>query len=105
MSTLEELDDFDRQGEDDKKKGNDHKEKEEGGENEPKDDDDKMDEDEDNVLDEEILGLNTRDIQSRNKLLENDGRIMKSELSRLSHEKAMMVEKIKDNIDKIANNR
>ena len=30
---------------------------------------------------------------------------MKSELSRLSHEKAAMGEKIKDNVDKIANNR
>ena len=41
----------------------------------------------------------------RKRLLENDSRIMKSELSRLSHEKAAMGEKIKENVDKIANNR
>ena len=62
-------------------------------------------EDDDDILDEEILGLSTQDIQTRKRLLENDSRIMKSELSRLSHEKAAMGEKIKENLDKIANNR
>jgi 26S proteasome regulatory subunit T5 len=32
-------------------------------------------------------------------------RIMKSEFQRLTHEKASMNEKIKDNLDKIENNR
>ncbi|KAL3961558.1 hypothetical protein ACCO45_003081 [Purpureocillium lilacinum] len=63
------------------------------------------DKDEDDILDDEIRSLSTQDIQTRKRLLENDSRIMKSELSRLSHEKAAMGEKIKDNVDKIANNR
>jgi 26S proteasome regulatory subunit T5 len=57
------------------------------------------------ILDEEILSLSTQDLQTRKRLLENDARIMKSEYQRLSHEKATMGEKIKENMEKIANNR
>ncbi|EQL03316.1 26S protease regulatory subunit 6A [Ophiocordyceps sinensis CO18] len=102
MSTLEELDDLDRRGRDDKKRDS------ADGRSEQKasDGDEVMkDKDEDDILDNEILGLSTQDIQTRKRLLENDSRIMKSELSRLSHEKAAMGEKIKDNEAKIANNR
>lgn len=60
---------------------------------------------EDEILDEEILSLSTYDLQTRKRLLENDARIMKSEYQRLSHEKATMAEKIKENVEKIANNR
>ena len=60
---------------------------------------------EEDVLDEEILSLSTRDIIARRRLLENDARIMKSELQRLNHEKQAMHDKIKDNLDKIENNR
>jgi 26S proteasome regulatory subunit T5 len=56
-------------------------------------------------LDEEILNSSTRDIIARRRLLENDTRIMRSEFQRLTHEKASMHEKIKDNLDKIENNR
>jgi 26S proteasome regulatory subunit T5 len=59
----------------------------------------------DEILDEEILSLSTQDLQTRKRLLENDARIMKSEFQRLSHEKATMGEKIKENMEKIANNR
>ncbi|KAF7562061.1 hypothetical protein G7046_g2078 [Stylonectria norvegica] len=104
MSTLEELDDLDRRDKEDKKRddgdGQDKK-KPTDGDAEMKD----AEEDDDDILDEEILGLSTLDIQTRKRLLENDSRIMKSELSRLSHEKAAMGEKIKENNDKIANNR
>lgn len=102
MSTLEELEDLDRREKDDKKRENrDDKGKENGeGDEEMKEADQ-----EDDILDEEILGLSTQDILTRKRLLENDSRIMKSELSRLSHEKAAMGEKIKENVDKIANNR
>lgn len=93
MSTLEELDDLERRDKDDKKT--------QGADAEMKD----AEEEEDDILDEEILSLGTQDIQTRKRLLENDSRIMKSELSRLSHEKAAMGEKIKENVDKIANNR
>jgi 26S proteasome regulatory subunit T5 len=60
---------------------------------------------EEDFLDDEILNLNTQDILTRRRLLENDSRIMKSEYQRLSHEKATMGEKIKENQEKIANNR
>jgi ATP-dependent 26S proteasome regulatory subunit len=60
---------------------------------------------EEEPLDEEILNSSTRDIVARRRLLENDMRIMKSEFQRLTHEKASMNEKIKDNLDKIENNR
>jgi 26S proteasome regulatory subunit T5 len=53
----------------------------------------------------EVLNSSTRDIISRKRLLENDTRIMKSEYQRLTHEKNAMGEKIKDNVDKIDNNR
>lgn len=102
MSTLEELDDLDRREKDDKKRdGGDDRDKKGA----PDGDEDMKDKDDDDILDEEILGLSTQDILTRKRLLENDSRIMKSELSRLSHEKAAMGEKIKDNVDKIANNR
>lgn len=91
MSTLEELDDLDRR-EDRKPDGDGDAEMKDAA---PEED----------VLDEEILGLSTGDIQTRKRLLENDSRIMRSELQRLTHEKATMNEKIKDNLDKIANNR
>jgi len=94
MSTLEELDDLDRRDKDGKRQ--------EGASELIKHKDDGEDDD---ILDEEILSLGTQDILTRKRLLENDSRIMKSELSRLSHEKAAMNEKIKDNVDKIANNR
>lgn len=62
-------------------------------------------EEEEDILDEEVLSLSTQDLLTRKRLLENDARIMKSEFQRLSHEKATMGEKIKENQDKIANNR
>ena len=62
-------------------------------------------EEEASVLDDEILNSSTRDIVARRRLLENDTRIMKSEFQRLTHEKLTMHEKIKDNQEKIENNR
>lgn len=103
MSTLEELDDLDRRDKDDKRREGSSKDTKHQGHV----DDDMKDNEGDSaeILDDEIFGLGTQDILTRKRLLENDSRIMKSELSRLSHEKAAMGEKIKDNMDKIANNR
>jgi 26S proteasome regulatory subunit T5 len=101
MSTLEELDDLDRREKEEKRRDNNDKKATVADE----DDEMKDEEDKDDILDEEILSLSTQDIQTRKRLLENDSRIMKSELSRLTHEKAAMGEKIKENMDKIANNR
>jgi len=109
MSTLEELDDIDRQDRDDKDKKdkNDNNDKGQGrgagGDADAEMQD--VEPEEEDVLDEEILSLSTQDILTRRRLLENDSRIMKSEFQRLSHEKATMGEKIKENLEKIANNR
>ena len=70
-----------------------------------KDADEKKKDEEEELIDMEILNSSTRDIISRRRLLENDTRIMKSEYQRLTHEKNAMHEKIKDNVDKIDNNR
>jgi 26S proteasome regulatory subunit T5 len=104
MSTLEDLDDLEQEQKeekrDEKKDGDDAKDgKKADG------DADMKDAEPEEPLDEEILNLATRDVVARKRLLENDMRIMKSEFQRLSHEKASMNEKIRDNLDKIENNR
>lgn len=104
MSTLEDLDLMEQeekeQRDDDKKDGD--KKKKVDDDAEMKDAEAEKEED---PIDEEIYNLSTQDILTRRRLLENDSRIMKSEFQRLSHEKAAMGEKIKDNLDKIENNR
>ena len=115
MSSLEELDDMDREnkdgdGEEMRGHGDGHGEGgpksstngAPGGDAEMKDTEQN---DEDEALDAEILHSSTRDVINRRKLLENEMRIMKSEFGRLSHEKNNMNEKIKDNVEKIENNR
>ncbi|KAG5361336.1 26S protease regulatory subunit 6A [Yarrowia sp. C11] len=56
-------------------------------------------------LDFDIASNSTQDILNRKRLLENEIKIMKSEFQRLSHERNTMNEKIKDNADKIENNK
>lgn len=104
MSTLEDLDDLEREQKEDKKDdGDKDKKPDQNGDAEMKDAE--PEEKEEDPIDEEIYSLSTQDILTRRRLLENDSRIMKSEFQRLSHEKATMGEKIKDNLDKIENNR
>lgn len=109
MSTLEDLDDMEREGKEDKKDdGDKDKKPNQDGDAEMKDaDSQKKDgsKGEEDVIDAEILHSSTRDINMRRRLLDNDMRIMKSEFQRLSHEQATMKEKIKENLDKIENNR
>lgn len=112
MSTLEDLDDLEREEKEKKdqdKDGDKKKDGASGSSGAPGDDTDMKDapeeEEEEEILDDEILGLATRDITARKRLLDNDLRIMRSEFQRLSHEKSTMNEKIKDNQDKIENNR
>ena len=107
MASLEAREPMDRDsGEDKKDEGDkDKKPNENGGDAEMKDTAEEEKKEEEDILDEEILSLSTRDIIARRRLLENDTRIMKSEFQRLTHEKAAMHEKIKDNMDKIENNR
>lgn len=105
MSTLEDLDDLEQERKEEKKDdGDKDKKPKESGDAEMKDAEEAEKEEEDPILDE-ILSLSTQDIITRRRLLENDSRIMKSEYQRLSHEKATMGEKIKDNLEKIENNR
>lgn len=104
MSTLEDLDDLERH-EKEERKDDDKKDGGKDGKKADGDADMKDAEPEEEQLDEEILNSSTRDIIARRRLLENDMRIMKSEFQRLTHEKASMNEKIKDNLDKIENNR
>lgn len=107
MSTLEDLDDLERDNKERKDEGGDGdgKKPDDNKDTDMKDaDGEKKDEDE-GLIDEEILRSSTRDITNRRKLLENDMRIMKSEFQRLTHEQNTMKEKIKDNLDKIENNR
>ena len=105
MSTLEDLDDMEREGKEDKK--DDGQKPDQSGDAEMKDADGskKAEEKEEDMIDTEILHSSTRDIQMRRRLLDNDMRIMKSEYQRLTHEQAAMKEKIKDNLEKIVNNR
>lgn len=109
MSTLEDLDDMERDGKREEDQNNDDKSQKPDGDADMKDADEKKKEDakseEDDLIDMEVLNSSTRDIVSRRRLLENDTRIMKSEFQRLTHEKNAMGEKIKDNVDKIDNNR
>jgi 26S proteasome regulatory subunit T5 len=109
MSTLEDLDDMERDGkkddQNDKDKDQDGKK---SGDADMKDaDGEKKDEEKEDegLIDMEILNSSTRDIVARRRLIENDTRIMRSEFNRLNHEKQTMHDKIKDNVDKIDNNR
>lgn len=110
MSTLEDLDDIERDEKKDQNSGGDGdkdpNKKPDGGDTEMKDaESEKKDEKEEDVIDLEILHSSTRDIINRRRLLENDMKVMKSEFQRLTHEQNTMKEKIKDNLDKIENNR
>lgn len=104
MSTLEDLDDMERDGKDEQNE----KKPEKNGDADMADAADgekKEEEPEEELIDMEILNSSTRDINARKRLLENDTRIMRSEYQRLAHEKQAMHEKIKDNVEKIDNNR
>lgn len=95
MSTLEELEDLEREDQGKKPDGEQDAEMQDADQKK----------EEGQLIDDEILRSSTRDIINRRKLLENDMRIMKSEFQRLTHEQTTMKEKIKDNQDKIENNR
>ncbi|KAI9757937.1 MAG: Cyclin- protein fam58a [Chaenotheca gracillima] len=103
MSTLEDLEDLENKDREEKKDGDEGKKPNENGDADMKDADGK--DEEESLVDEEVLRSSTQDINVRRRLLDNDLRIMKSEHNRLAHEKAAMEEKIKENLEKIENNR
>jgi 26S proteasome regulatory subunit T5 len=105
MSTLEDLEDLEQEQRDKKQDQNDGNDKKpEGDGDADMEDADKKDEEEE-LLDEDILNSSTTDIVTRRRMLENEMRIMKSEFQRLTHEQSTMREKVKDNLEKIENNR
>lgn len=60
---------------------------------------------EEEKLPEEILNSSPEELQTRTRLLENDIKIMRSEQMRLMHEQNAMKERIKDNAEKIKQNK
>ncbi|CEJ54438.1 26S protease regulatory subunit 6A [Penicillium brasilianum] len=105
MSTLEDLDDLERETRDKKQDQGDDDGKKPSGDGDAEMEDSEKKEDEEELLDEEILHSSTADIVKRRRMLENEMRIMKSEFQRLTHEQSTMREKVKDNQEKIENNR
>ena len=106
MSTLEDLDDMERDEKEQKKdKDSDEKKPSANGDADMKDAGSEKKDEEDDQIDMEILHSSTRDIINRRRLLENEMKILKSEFQRLTHEQNTMKDKIKDNLDKIENNR
>lgn len=101
MASLEDLEDLERESQD-------RQDKKDKKSTPDADGDAKMDVDgekDENEIDPEILSLATLDIVTRRRLLENDLRVMRQEHQRLTHEKSSMKERIKDNLEKIENNR
>ncbi|KAL9979369.1 hypothetical protein ACROYT_G017023 [Oculina patagonica] len=56
-------------------------------------------------MDEEVLRMQTDEVVSRARLLDNEIKIMKSEIMRINHEQQAMKEKIKENAEKIKVNK
>ncbi|THH28713.1 hypothetical protein EUX98_g5494 [Antrodiella citrinella] len=54
---------------------------------------------------EDIVSLKPEDIVTRTRLIENDLKVMRSETLRLQHEQSVMKEKIRDNGEKIKQNK
>lgn len=105
MASLEDLEDLENEQHDRKKDEDDKKKKEgRGGDNEMEVDDEPKKDDEDDI-DPDVLSASTNDIINRRRLLDNDLRVMRQEFQRLTHEKSSMKDKIKDNLEKIENNR
>lgn len=53
----------------------------------------------------EVLSMSTNDILTRNRLIEGDLRVMKSEIIRLQHEVTSMKDRLQDNLEKIKLNK
>lgn len=99
MASLEDLDDLERERDQENKAAKDKGDSD--GDAKMAVDGDK----DDDEIDPEVLNGSTTDIIYRKRLLENDLRVMRQEFQRLTHEKSSTKEKIKDNLDKIENNR
>ncbi len=56
-------------------------------------------------IDASVVDMGTDDIITRNRLLESDIRVMKSEILRMQHEASTMKERLQDNLEKIKLNK
>ena len=56
-------------------------------------------------LDNEVLRMSNDELLSRTRLLDNEIKIMRSEILRVSHEQQAMKDKIKENTEKIKVNK
>ena len=54
---------------------------------------------------EDIMALTNDEIATRTRLIDNDLKVMRSETQRLQHEQSVMKEKIRDNSEKIKQNK
>lgn len=54
-----------------------------------------------NQLDHDVLRMDTSELISRTRLLDNEIKIMRSEVMRINHEHSAQKEKIKENTEKI----
>jgi 26S proteasome regulatory subunit T5 len=99
MASLEDLEDLEREQQDRRK---DEEEKKDEDESKMELDGEEKQDDE---IDPDVLNAATSDVINRRRLLENDLRVMKQEFQRLTHEQSSMKDKIKDNLEKIENNR
>merc|ERR1711973_829077 len=64
-----------------------------------------MEEEEEDDVMKEVSKMSTDEVVARTRLLDNDIRIMKSEIVRISHEKQAQEDKIKENTEKIKVNK
>jgi len=99
MASLEDLEDLEREQQDRRK--DEEEKKDEDGSKMELDGEEKQDDE----IDPDVLNAATSDVINRRRLLENDLRVMKQEFQRLTHEQSSMKDKIKDNLEKIENNR
>ncbi|KNC26119.1 hypothetical protein FF38_02788, partial [Lucilia cuprina] len=56
-------------------------------------------------LDQDALNASTDELRMRTRMIDQDVRVMRSEIQRLTHERATMKEQIADNVEKIGNNK
>jgi len=55
--------------------------------------------------DREVMSMSSDEIRQRTRLIENDVRIMRSEIQRVKHESEAQTDRIKENLDKIKLNK
>lgn len=60
---------------------------------------------EDDILDDETSNMSTSELRQRIMLLDNDIRVMKSDVQRIAHESRAQKERIRENMEKVKMNK